>query len=53
MTGKVWDEITNRLLNFNGYTVEVWEWISNFIPHFVMNIINNPMLGLKLVYDGK
>ena len=21
--------------NFNGATVEVWEWISNFIPHFI------------------
>ena len=30
----VWDEITYPSLNFNGTTVEVWEWISNFIPHF-------------------
>ena len=27
------DEITNPFLNFNGRTVEVLEWISNFIPH--------------------
>ena len=31
--GKVWGEITYPFLNFNGTTVEVYEWISNFIPH--------------------
>ena len=31
---KVWDEITYPLSNFNGCTVEVWEWMSNLIPHF-------------------
>ena len=30
---KVWDEITDLFPNFNGEAVEVWEWISNFIPH--------------------
>ena len=30
----VWDEITYPFPNFNGATVEVWEWISNFTPHF-------------------
>ena len=29
MPGKVWDEITYQFLNFNGRTVEVYEWISN------------------------
>ena len=24
------------------YTIEVWEWISNFIPHFIMDVIINP-----------
>ena len=28
------DEITYPFPNFNGCTVEIWEWISNFIPHF-------------------
>ena len=28
------DEITYPFPNFNGATVEVWEWISNFITHF-------------------
>ena len=30
MPGKVWDEITYSFLNFNGATVKVGEWISNF-----------------------
>ena len=25
--------------NFNSCSIEVWEWISNFIPHFIMNVI--------------
>ena len=35
----VWDEITYQFLNFNGATVEVWEEISNFIPHFNWYVI--------------
>ena len=35
---KVWDEITYPLPNFNGTTVEVWEWISNFI-HLTGHVI--------------
>ena len=38
----VWDKITCPFPNFNGATVEVWEWISNFIPHFIMYIITYP-----------
>ena len=37
MPSKVWDEITYPFPNFNGATVEVWEWLSIFIPHFVMD----------------
>ena len=33
---KLWDEFTYLFPNFNGCTVEVWEWISNFIPHLIM-----------------
>ena len=33
MASKVWNEITYPFPNFNGATVEVWEWLSNFIPH--------------------
>ena len=39
MPNKVWDEITYPFLNFNGCTVEVQEWISNFISHFIMDVI--------------
>ena len=39
---KVWDEITNPFLNFNGATVEVFEWISNFIPHLTGRVITYP-----------
>ena len=34
--------ITYPLPNFNGATVEVWEWISNFIPHFTGHVITYP-----------
>ena len=33
------DEITHPFPNFNGCTVEVWESISNFIPHFTGHVI--------------
>ena len=36
---KVWDEITYPFPNFNACTVEVWEWISDFISHFIMDVI--------------
>ena len=39
MSSKEWGEITYPFPNFNGGTVEVWEWISNFIPHFTVNVI--------------
>ena len=39
MPRKVWDEITCPFPNFNSSTVEVWEWISNFIPHIIMDVI--------------
>ena len=32
---KEWDEITCPFPNFNGATIEFWEWISNFISHFL------------------
>ena len=35
----VWDEIAFPHLNFSGCTVEVWWWISNFIPQFIMDVI--------------
>ena len=36
---KVWDEITYLFPNFNGCTIEVWERICNFIPHFIIGVI--------------
>ena len=42
MHSQVWDEITYPFPNFNGCTVELWEWISNFIPHFIMRLISYP-----------
>ena len=39
---KVWIEITYPFPNFNGATVEVWEWIYNFIPQFIMDVITYP-----------
>ena len=35
----MWDETTYRFIKFNGTTVEVYEWISNFIPHFMMDLV--------------
>ena len=49
MLSETWDEITYPFINFNGCTVEVSEWISKFIPHFIMEII----LGLKLNHVSK
>ena len=42
MLSKVRDEITYPFLNFNGETVEVKEWISNYILHFIMDVITYP-----------
>ena len=39
MSGKVCDEITYPFTNFNGTTVEVWEWISHFITHIITDVI--------------
>ena len=42
MSSKVYDEITYQFLNFNGCTIDVYEWISNFIPYFIMDVITYP-----------
>ena len=36
MPGKMCDESAYPFPNFSGCTVEVWEWISNFVPHFIL-----------------
>ena len=37
---KMWDEMTYPFPNFNGAAVEVWNWISSFIPHFTGALIH-------------
>ena len=39
MSSRVRDEITDPYTNLTGTTVDVCEWISNFIPHFIMYVI--------------
>ena len=34
MSSKVWDEITCPFPNFNSCNIGVWEWVSEYIPHF-------------------
>ena len=36
------DEITYLFPNFNDVTIDVWVWISNFIPHFTGHVITYP-----------
>ena len=36
---KMWDNIAYPVPNFNGCTVEVWKWISNFTPRFTGHVI--------------
>ena len=50
----MWGEITYPFPNFDGATVEVCEWISNFIQHFTGRVIIHPfMLGLNLNHVSK
>ena len=39
MPNKVNDEITYIFPNFNCVTVEVWEWINDFISHVIRDVI--------------
>ena len=34
--------------NFNGCAVEVWEWIINFMQHFIMAVTTYPSWGTDL-----
>ena len=36
---EMWDEISYPFLNYNCCIVEVWEWMSNFIPHITRYVI--------------
>ena len=46
-----WIYVSNH--NFNGITVEVWEWISNFIPYFMMDVITYPCWDLSKTMSVK
>ena len=46
---KVWDEITYSLPNFNCCTVEVLEWISNCISHFIVHVVTYPCPKCKVL----
>ena len=39
MPCKMCDEIVNPFPNYNGSTVEVFEWINNFILYIIMDIL--------------
>ena len=39
---KAWLNLAHPFQNFNGCAFEVWEWISNFIPQFIMDVITYP-----------
>ena len=49
MPNKVWDEFTYPFPNFDGAAVEFWEWMINFIPHIVMDVIIYPCWGESLI----
>ena len=53
MLSKVWDYIIYPLPNFNICIIEVWEWLSNFIPYIVMDVITLCMLEFKLNHPSK
>ena len=40
MSSKGWYEITYPYPNFNGCTVEVWDWINDFLPYILMGVIH-------------
>ena len=50
----MWYEITYPFPNFNGTTVEVWEWISNLIPYFtgMWRPVHAMINLLKALYHG-
>ena len=42
MCSNVWGEIIYLFPNLNGFTIEVWEWVSNFTPQFIIDVITYP-----------
>ena len=50
MPSRVWDELNCPFPHVNGCTVEVWEWIRNFISHFKNGCDYLSGLELKLIH---
>ena len=46
----MWYEITYPFPNYNSATVEVWEWMNNFTPYFIVDVQWNPYI--KAIQDG-
>ena len=44
MPNEAWDAFAYPFQNLNGCAIEIWQWISDFSPHFIMDIIINPWL---------
>ena len=42
---QMWDVITYPFPNTVGCTVEIWEWVSNFIPHLIRHVNIYPGCG--------
>ena len=42
MFSEVWYKISYPFLNFNSCNIEICEWTSNFIIHFIMDLITYP-----------
>ena len=52
MSSKVWEEIIYIFPNWNGSTLQVWEWINNFMPHFIMDVISYPCWYWNILRKG-
>ena len=48
LNSTVWCEINYPFTNFHSATVQVWEWISNFIPQFTVYVITYPCWNCSL-----
>ena len=53
MPTQIWDEITYPLSNINDCTIKVWELISSFTQHYIMDVIIHPCWDLKLIHACK
>ena len=50
VSSTVCDEITYLFPNLDGCTVEVWKWMNNFIPHFIMDVITYQCWDVCAIY---